>query len=102
MFSDTQRIKLKKTYNIKFKQITFSSKLGISRGQLIIFNTDRGVFKFINNKITLVEIGQGVRLKEDIVDQINFPINISKKLKRIKKNLYLEKKIGLKKILFSK
>jgi propionate CoA-transferase len=86
----------------KVKQITFSSKLGISRGQIIIFNTDRGVFKFINNKITLVEIGQGVRLKEDIIDQINFPINISKKLKRIKKNLYLEKKIGLKKILFSK
>ena len=86
----------------KVKQITFSSKLGIKRGQIIIFNTDRGVFKFINNKITLVEIGQGVRLKEDIVNQINFPINISKKLKRIKKNLYLENKIGLRKILFSK
>ncbi len=86
----------------KVKQITFSSKLGVKRGQIIIFNTDRGVFKFINNKVTLVEIGRGVRLKEDIINQINFPISISKNLKRIKKNLYEVKKIGLKKMLFSK
>ena len=86
----------------KVKQITFSSKLGVKRGQIIIFNTDRGVFKFINNKVTLVEIGRGVRLKEDIINQINFPISISKNLKQIKKNLYEVKKIGLKKMLFSK
>ena len=86
----------------KVKQITYSSKLGTKRGQTIIFNTDRGVFRFINNKITLVEIAQGVRLREDIINQINFPIKISKKLKRIPKKLYLEKKIGLKKILITK
>lgn len=84
----------------KVKQITYSSKLGTKRGQTIIFNTDRGVFKFIKNKITLIEIAQGIRLKEDVLDQINFSINVSRKLKRISKNLYLEKKIGLKKILF--
>jgi propionate CoA-transferase len=82
-------------------QITYSSKLGVKRGQTIIFNTDRGVFKYIKNKITLVEIAQGVRLKEDVINQINFPIVVSKKLKRIPKKLYLEKKIGLKKKLFS-
>ena len=81
----------------KVKQITYSSKLGTKRGQTIIFNTDRGVFKFIKNKITLIEIAQGVRLKEDILNQINFPIKISNKLKRISKSLYLNKKIGLKK-----
>ena len=86
----------------KVKQITYSSKLGIKRGQNIIFNTDRGVFRFINNKITLVEIAQGIRLKEDIINQINFPIKISKNLKLISKNIYLEKKIGLKKILNTK
>jgi|TARA_B110000444_G_scaffold244683_1_gene264367 propionate CoA-transferase len=82
-------------------QITYNSKLGLKRGQIIIFNTDRGVFKYIKNKITLVEIAQGIRLKEDIINQINFPFIVSKKLKRIPKKLYLEKKIGLKKKLFS-
>ena len=35
----------------KVKQITYSSKLGTKRGQTIIFNTDRGVFKFIKKKL---------------------------------------------------
>ena len=83
----------------KVNQITFSSKLGIKRGQTILFNTDRGVFQFIRNRITLIEIAQGVRLKEDIIDQIDFPIKITKKLKKIPKKIYLEKKIGLRKML---
>ena len=86
----------------KVNQITYSSKLGIKRGQIILFNTDRGVFQFINNKVTLIEIAHGVRLKEDIIDQINFSIKISEKLKKIPKKIYLEKKMHLRKILFSK
>ena len=85
----------------KVNQITFSSKLGIKRGQTILFNTDRGVFQFIRNRITLIEIAQGVRLKEDIIDQIDFPIRVVKKLKKISKKIYLEKKIGLRKMLLS-
>ena len=81
----------------KVNQITFSSKDGIKRGQSIFFNTDRGLFKIINGKITLVEVARGVRIKEDIIDQIPFKINISKNLKKISKNIYYEKKIGLKK-----
>lgn len=86
----------------RVKQITYSSKLGIKRGQTILFNTDRGVFQFIDNKITLIEIAYGVRLKEDIIDQVNFKIKISKNLKKIPKKIYLEKKMELKKIFFSK
>ena len=78
-------------------QITFSSKEGLKRGQVIIFNTDRGVFKMIKGKITLVEIANGVRLKEDIINQIDFPINISKNLKTISRKIYKNKKIGLNK-----
>ena len=55
------------------------------------------MFKIINGKITLVEVARGVRIKEDIIDQIPFKINISKNLKKISKNIYYEKKIGLKK-----
>ena len=71
----------------KVKQGTFNAKDGIKRGQTIIFNTDRGVFKIINGKITLIEIARGVRLKEDIINQISFKINISKNLKNITKYL---------------
>lgn len=81
----------------KVNQITFSSKEGLKRGQVIIFNTDRGVFKMIKGKITLVEIANGVRLKEDIINQIDFPINISKNLKTISRKIYKNKKIGLNK-----
>ena len=81
----------------KVNQVTFNAKDGIKRGQTIIFNTDRGVFKIINGKITLIEIARGVRLKEDIINQISFKINISKNLKKISQNIYFDKKIGLKK-----
>ena len=66
---------------------------------MIFFNTDRGVFKMIDGKITLIEIARGVRLKEDILNQISFKIKVSKNLKRISKSIYFDKKIGLKKIL---
>ena len=81
----------------KVNQVTFNAKDGIKRGQTIIFNTDRGVFKIVNGKITLIEIARGVRLKEDIINQISFKINISKNLKKISQNIYFDKKIGLKK-----
>ena len=83
----------------KVNQITFSSKDGIKRGQMIFFNTDRGVFKMINGKITLIEIARGIRLKEDIVNQISFKIRVSKNLKTISRSIYFDKKIGLKKSL---
>ena len=83
----------------KVNQITFSSKDGIKRGQMIFFNTDRGVFKIINGKITLIEIARGVRLKEDIINQISFKIKVSTNLKKISKSIYFDKKIGLKKSL---
>ena len=82
----------------KVNQITFSSKDGIKRGQSILFNTDRGLFKIINGKITLIEVARGVRIKEDIIDQIPFKIKISKNLKKISKNIYYEKKWFKKKI----
>ena len=43
-----------------------------------------------------------IETTEDIIKQINFPIKISKNLKRIPKKIYLKKKIGLKKILIKK
>ena len=83
----------------KVNQITFNSKQAIKNGQIIIFNTDRGVFKIINNKITLIEVAPGIRIKQDIIDKISFPIKVSKKLKRIASKIYLNKNFGLKKLI---
>ncbi len=88
-----------KKFVSKVNQITYSSKDGVNRGQVIFFNTDRGLFKIIKGKITLIEIARGIRLKEDIIDQIPFRINVLKNLKKIPKNIYYDKKIGLKKNL---
>ena len=53
----------------------------------------------IDGKITLIEIARGVRLKEDILNQISFKIKVSKNLKKISRSIYFDEKIGLKKIL---
>ncbi len=54
-------------------QISFSGHLARERGQRVTFVTDRAVFEMEADGIVLTEIAPGVRLQEDVLDQIGFP-----------------------------
>jgi propionate CoA-transferase len=50
-------------------------------GQEIRIITERCVFSIENNRVTLIEIANGVDLKEDILDQMDFRPQISENLR---------------------
>jgi len=53
-------------------EITFSARMQKENGQEILIITERCVFKIENNQVTLIEIANGVDLKNDILDQMEF------------------------------
>jgi len=69
-------------------QISFSGHLARERGQRVTFVTDRAVFEMEADGIVLTEIAPGVRLQEDVLDQIGFPIRISDTLKTMDARIF--------------
>jgi propionate CoA-transferase len=61
-------------------EITYSPKMQKESGQKILIITERCVFKIENNQITLIEVANGVDLKNDILDQMEFEPQIINQL----------------------
>ena len=62
-------------------EITYSPKMQIENSQEIKIITERCVFSIENNRVTLIEIANGVDLKEDILDQMEFRPQISENVR---------------------
>jgi propionate CoA-transferase len=62
-------------------EITYSPKMQKESGQEIRIITERCVFSIENNRVTLIEIANGVDLKKDILDQMDFRPQISENLR---------------------
>jgi propionate CoA-transferase len=65
----------------RIKQITFSGQFASQNKQEVLFITERGVFRLINDEIELIEIAPGVNLEEDIIKNMDFIPRISSELK---------------------
>jgi len=83
----------------KVQQISCSGEQAILKNQNILYVTERAVFKLTKNGLKLVEIAPGIDLKKDILSNINFPISISKNLRKIDKRIFNPDKMGLRKII---
>ena len=53
-------------------EITFSPKLQKEHGHEILIITERCVFEVKNDEVILIEIGSGINLQKDILDQMEF------------------------------
>jgi len=62
-------------------EITYSPKMQKESGQKILIITERCVFTIENNRVILKEIAQGIDLKNDILDQMEFTPLISENLR---------------------
>lgn len=78
---------IKKFVN-KIDQITFNGKYAGDKD--ITYVTERGVFKLINGKVTLVEIAPGIDLEKDILAQMEWTPEISKDLKVMDARIFQE------------
>ena len=86
VINDSNGINIKNEGTIKkavksVDEITYSPKMQKESGQEIRIITERCVFSIENNRVTLIEIANGVDLKEDILDQMDFRPQISENIR---------------------
>jgi len=86
--------KLKKLVN-EVEHVTFSGRRAVEQGQDITYVTERCVMKLTPEGVVLTEIAPGVDLQAHILDQSEFPLIVSDKLKQMDSSLFAEASIGL-------
>jgi len=77
------------------EQVSFSGRRGVAQGQDVTYVTERCVMKLTPDGIVVTEIAPGVDLQANILDQSEFPLIVSPKLKEMDKRLFLAPKMGL-------
>ena len=73
----------------------FSGKRARAQGQHVTYVTERCVMKLTPEGILLTEIAPGVDLQAHILDQSEFTLIVSDKLKQMDSSLFAEAPIGL-------
>jgi len=86
--------KLKKLVN-QVEHVTFSGRRAIEQGQDITYVTERSVMKLMPEGIVLTEIAPGADLQTHILDQAEFPLIVSDRLKVMDAALFQEAPLGL-------
>ncbi len=79
--------KVKKFLN-KVEQVTFNGRQAFKNGQLVLYCTERALFRLTENGIELMEIAQGVDLEKDILSMIEFKPTINPNLKFMDIKIY--------------
>lgn len=92
---------IKKLVN-EVQQISYNGKLAVETGQNMYFVTERAVFQLTKSGPMLIEIGKGVDLQKDILDQMEFVPLMAENIEQTDIALYLEKPMGLRNIIKSK
>ena len=76
-------------------QISYNGLRGQARGQATMFITDRCVLRMTGDGLTVTEIAPGVRLQEDVLDQIGFAARVSTDLRTMDPRLFRPGPMGL-------
>ena len=77
------------------QQVTFSGEYSASRGQKVLYVTERAVFELTKHGLMLIEKAPGVDLQKDILDQMEFTPIIAPDLKEMNHKIFREEKMGL-------
>ena len=85
--------KVKKLVNA-CEEVTFSGRRGVAQGQDVTYVTERCVMRLTPEGVVVTEIAPGVLLQENIIDQSEFPLIISPKLKLMDAKLFAPEKLG--------
>ena len=78
------------------EQISFSGKRAVMQGQDITYVTERCVMKLASDGVVVTEVAPGVELQANILDQSEFPLIISPRLKPMNTALFQPAAMGLK------
>lgn len=81
------------------EQITFNGKYALSKGQEVIYCTERAVFRLTPEGLELIEIAPGIDLQEDILQMMDFRPKIAEDLQLMDQNIFTRKSLDLKSII---
>jgi propionate CoA-transferase len=65
----------------RVEQVTFSGDYARSRGQQVLYVTERAVFRLGRDGVELIEVAPGIDLERDIRGRMEFPLRIGRELK---------------------
>lgn len=77
------------------EQITYNAQYGLKRGQEVLYVTDRAVFRGTVEGPELIEIGPGIDLERDVLQQMEFKPMIASELKVMEERLFLPEPMKL-------
>ena len=86
----------------KVKQVSLDGKRAVKKGQEVFFVTERAVFQVKEDGVHLVEIADHIRLKEDVLDLMEFKPIMAEEPKIIDKRLFCDGIIDIKQIISEK
>ena len=93
--------KFRKTVE-KVEQITYNAQYGLKCGQEVLYITDRAVFRGTVDGPELIEIGPGVDLARDVLQQMEFKPKVASTLKVMEERLFLPEPMNLQADLMTK
>ncbi|MEM4831671.1 MAG: CoA-transferase, partial [Sulfolobales archaeon] len=82
-------------------KVVYSGLYGVSKGQNVLFVTERAVFRLTENGLELIEVAPGVDVDKHILSKMEFKPRISKNLREMDVELFNEKPIGLRDAVLS-
>lgn len=74
----------------RVEQVTFSGRYAQSLGQQVLYITERAVFELADQGVMLIEIAPGIDLHQDVLNQVEFNIRVSPKLKLMDSKIFHE------------
>jgi propionate CoA-transferase len=77
------------------QQITFSGRYARTRGQEVLYVTDRAVFRLESDGIELAEIAPGVDLERDVLARIGFAVRVPRPPRLMDARLFRAAPMGL-------
>ena len=77
------------------EHITFSGRRARELGQNVTYITERCVIRLTQNGLTVTEIAPGLDLERDILQQADFPLQVSLDLKEMDHRLFKPEPMGL-------
>ena len=80
-------------------QISYNASFGQERHQDIMFVTERAVLKMMPDGITVTELAPGVRLQEDVLDQMGFEPRVADEVKVMDPRIFSDGPMGLRKAI---
>ena len=73
----------RKKFLNRVEAITFSGPEAVRKGQQVLYITERAVFRLSEQGLVLTEIAPGVDLQRDILDLLDFVVEVAENLKEM-------------------